>query len=165
MKDPIIVWIVDDRKESARDASEVVEVTASKFRADADPVILWADTFKWPPFASLRACVDPNTPPAYRNEYPNIVILDLFNDTSNGFKLEGDAFYYALRKWEMSKPDGPSFVVLWSPYQGEKSARQFIRSVEKNDQRLIPLWTKSPSMLATRLAGLWKRIVEEGDAR
>jgi hypothetical protein len=165
MSAPVVIWIVDDMKNDAFFASEVVEEVASAFRADLGvvPAVLWADGFQWPPFANFRASVDPNAPRVRWNDYPNIVILDLFIPETNGIKLEGNAFYYKLRKWEMSKPGKTSFVLLWSPYQGESAAKPFISDVEKNDQRLIPLATKSSSLLRTKLMELWKRMIEEGD--
>jgi hypothetical protein len=107
--------------------------------------------------------VNPTAPLVEQRDYPTIVILDLLKSGKDGYKLEGDGFYYQLRKWEMSKPGRPSFVILWSPYQGEEAAKQFINSVKRNDQRLIPLPTKSEALLESNLAELWKRIVEEGD--
>jgi hypothetical protein len=163
MSDPVVVWVVDDWKDEARTASVVVGEIAAKFKArmGVDPVVLWADSFRWPPFAGFRTSFDPKTPPTYRDDYPDLVILDLFKETADGFKLKGDAFYYALRKWEGSKPGLPSFVIPWSQWQGEKTAEDFIDAVQPNDHRLIPLATKKGPLLARTVAPLWERIVEE----
>jgi len=169
MADPVVIWIVDDVNNEAKLAWGVVEEVASASRAELGmaPTVLWANGFQWPPFANFRVCVDPNASCVRSNDYPSIVILDLFMPTTNGLKLEGNTFYYGLREWEMSKPtkkkDKISFVVLWSPYQGDPAAKPFIADVEKNDRRLIPLATKSPALLNTMLKDLWKRMLEERD--
>ena len=164
MSDPIVIWIIDDLKNDAKLAWEVVEKLLPRFMEKSmamNPVILWSDGFEWPPFGNFRELVDPNAPNLYRTDYPDIVILDLLRQGALGDKFEGDTFYYGLRDWEKPKPGRHSFVILWSPYQGQKDAQDFIGQVRKNDQRLIPLPTKSGSELGTVLEALMERIVEE----
>jgi len=164
MTDPTVIWIIDDLKNDAKAAWSVVKTLLSSLTessVDMNPVILWSDGFEWPPFANFREIVDPNAPKSCRTNYPDIVILDLLRQGDTGDKLEAEAVYYGLRNWEKSKPGKIAFVVLWSPYQGQKDAQDFIRQVNKNDQRLIPLPTKSESELETVLKELMNRIVEE----
>lgn len=178
MNHRVVIWIIDDLKNDAQEAWDVVEKLlhgSKQESASVAPVILWGDGFSWPPFASFRACVDPNAPkikPKKQNgdspepdpsHYPDIVILDLLRQGRKGDKLEGDSFYFGLRGWEKFKPGRHSFVIFWSPYQGQQDAQDFIARIEKNDYRLIPLPTKSASELETTLEPLMKRIVEEED--
>jgi hypothetical protein len=163
MNDPVVIWIVEDAKADARLASKVIEEITSGYKGefDLDSVILWAKDFHWPPFSTFRASVDPTAPHVYRDDYPDVVVLDLLNRSETGEKLEGNDFYYNLRKWERSKGARSAFVVLWSFHQGGRQAERFIKDVEKDDQRLIPLATKQPPLLKRKLLELWKLIFEE----
>ncbi len=162
MSDPITIWIVDDSKSDARRAFAAAQKAIQAARKEGDPeaAILWANDFVWLPV--LRESVDLNEPPIPYFAYPEIVVLDLVREGKDGDTLRGDAFYYALRKWEASKPEGkPAMVILWSWHQASRDTEAFVREIKPTDSRLIPLATKQPALLQSKLIKLWARAIEE----
>jgi len=168
MSDLIVVWIVEDMKHDAREAWEIIDEITSEHQEEhgLNVEILWTDSFLWPPFANFRTTADPRVEQVHRDDFPDIVVLDLLKRTANAEVLQGDGFYYGLRKWEVSKRHRPSFVVIWSPYQGEKAAGLFLKGAAETDQRLIltPLPTKQAPLLKSVFRELWKLVVEEREA-
>jgi hypothetical protein len=167
MKNPIVVWVVDDEAEDLHKASLAVQEVGQFYREQrgVELTLFCARDFEWPPFARLS--IPPGLPqekktPADRNlqDPPDIVILDLANQKKEGEPLDGKRFYQNLRKWEISTGRS-AFVVIWSLYSGGAEAEAFVDKAGETDRRLKALDTKQPSMLQTCVSGLYERVIEE----
>lgn len=158
MSEQVTVWIVEDQKIDAVDAWKVVEDVRDELGATA--AIYWADNFDWLPH--LRAAPDAEQAAITSAEYPDIVVLDLCQSTSNGEKLRAKGFYSELRKWESHKPGGlPALIIFWSVFRGRKDTDEFVKSTAGSDVRVVPIDTKRAELLQTTLQGLWRRVLEE----
>jgi hypothetical protein len=157
MREPVTVWIVEDQGNEARDAWEAVNDAARSFGARA--AIYWVNDPTWPPQLRTELTLDGNSVAA--SDYPDIVVLDLCQRTSQGEKLVGDKFFRALRSWEMHKPGKLAFVVLWSVFRNRVDTDTFVANAQRGDKRALSIDTKRPEMLRATLARLWKRVIEE----
>lgn len=167
MKDPIVVWIVDDSIDDTRAASRVVQEVGQHYQQQrgTELTLLCAPDFEWPPFNSMNLVPGLREPGKATTEQrrdvpPDIVVLDLVNINKPGDPLEGKRFYQDLRKWELSKGRS-SFVIVWSFYPGGKEAEAFVKKATETDCRLKALHTKQPAILETCLFGFYERVIEE----
>ena len=158
MSKPVNVWIVEDQQIEAIEAWRVILAVGDKFGATA--VIHWADKFDWPP--KLRAQPDPRATAITTAEYPDIVVLDLCEQTSKGEILRANVLYSELRKWESHNPDGfPSFIIFWSIFRGRKDTDEFVKIADGSDTRVILVDSKRSEVLEPIVENLWKRIIDD----
>jgi hypothetical protein len=167
MKDPIVVWIVDDNIDDAHSASVVIQEVGESYRerCGAELTLLCVPDFEWPPFDSLRLI--PGTQESgksimdeRREVPPDIVVLDLVNQNKPGEPVEGKAFYVGLRNWELSRGRS-AFVIVWSFYPGGKEAEAFVNRARETDCRLKALATKQSAILQSCFSGFYERVIEE----
>lgn len=165
MKDPIVVWIVEDEVLSANQAWKEVSLVASEFPGDIQ--LYWAADTSWEGSPALRSGVDLALTPVARSGYPDLVILDLMFGTENAHEFLGGLFHERLRRWEAHKPrpGKPAFVVLWSIHQGALATEEFVRTAVSSDPRVIETGSKRPELLRPKLRRLWRRILEEREDR
>jgi hypothetical protein len=160
MSEPVNIWIVEDWKDDASDAWQVVDQVSRDVGGDA--VISWGNDFAWPP--KMRGALDMNQEPSERVDYPDIVLLDLCKLTRDGEKLQADDYYTAFRKWEGHKPEGrPALIILWSLHQGRQDTDRFVKRTTAADSRVIALASKRPELLRSELVEVWRRVMEERD--
>jgi hypothetical protein len=167
MRDPIVIWVVDDEKASAHAASEVIQEIASHYQAafGVPTVAWWANGFDWPPFEAMRPLPEFTVSGVNATRFPDIVVLDLMEETKSGYQFKGGRFYDALRVWEIQKNRKPSFVVVWSFYLGGRTAKAFVEKAITTDvNRLIPVPTKAASILRSRIMELYRRVIDERES-
>jgi hypothetical protein len=158
MSEPVVIWIVEDLKDDASDAWQVVDQVHQHVGGEA--VVLWANEFGWPP--RVRSAPDMRQTPSTTLDYPDIVLLDLCKQTSQGEELQADRYYAALRKWESHKSRGrPALIILWSIFQGRQDTDKFVKDITAADKRVIALASKRSELLRSELVQVWKRVIEE----
>jgi hypothetical protein len=161
VKDPIVVWIVEDEILPASQAWKEVSLVSSQFPGEVQKY--WASDTSWEGGPALRSGVNLALTPDERSGYPDLVILDLMFGTENAQKFLGGVFHERLRRWEAHKPKPgkPAFVVLWSVHQGALATEEFVRTAVSSDPRVIETGSKRPELLKPKLRQLWRRIIEE----
>jgi hypothetical protein len=151
----LIVWVVEDVPEDARQATQVVLAEARE--AELRVELYWDQEIRW------KSLLSGPPPGKCEPEFgkagllPAIVILDLF--APEGFAAE--EYFRALRRVEDSLNVSRSWVILWSVDTSFPPAQDLLYVETQRDRKLMFTKSKTSLMLREKLTRCFRSWKEE----
>jgi len=156
------VWVVDDTRKHAAQAKAAIvqEIVDPEVRVFINHDIAWPQDQTMP---KLHPDPGPRSAGSAQG-LPDIVVLDLLDESGEQTMFAGKDFYERLRTEEANSHKGQkAYVIVWSQYRGLKQTEAFVASCADRDRRhVIILEQKIPEILAEKVKECWQ-MIKDGD--